>query len=402
MMKLSCGDVSQAVTQARLMYSVARSCSVRSEAPACAAVGGQDREAPGGGGYQRLADSTMTADSAARAPGRVPARSGGTDYARLSRSVRQAGLMDRRTGNDVWRIAVTVVLLAAGWVGVVLAGNSWWQLALAVYLAVMFTQIGFLGHDAGHRQICASRRLSYLLGTLLGNLGVGLSFGWWVAKHNRHHANPNTDGADPDIMMRALALTAGQASSSRGVLRLVYRCQAFLFFPMLLGEAFSVHAASIRALASRAGQQRMTEAVLLAVHFAAYLTVVFLVMSPGKAVLFILIQQGLFGVYLGASFAPNHKGMPILRPQDEHDFLRRQVLTSRNIRGGWFTDLALGGLNYQIEHHLFPSMPRSNLRRSQPLIRDFCRQHGLPYREASLIGSYSEALRYLHDVGTGM
>lgn len=116
--------------------------------------------------------------------------------------------------------------------------------------------------------------------------------------------------------------------------------------------------------------------------------------------MFILLQQGLFGVYLGASFAPNHKGMPILRREDKHDFLRRQVLTSRNIRGGWFTDLALGGLNYQIEHHLFPSMPRPSLRRSQPLIREFCQHHGLPYCQASLVGSYAEALRYLHAVGT--
>jgi fatty acid desaturase len=105
-------------------------------------------------------------------------------------------------------------------------------------------------------------------------------------------------------------------------------------------------------------------------------------------------------VYLGASFAPNHKGMPILRQQDEHDFLRRQVLTSRNIRGGWFTDLALGGLNYQIEHHLFPSMPRPSLRSSQPLIREFCQQHGLAYCQTSLIDSYAQALRYLHAVGT--
>ena len=327
------------------------------------------------------------------------ARPGGSDYARLVSRGQQAGLMDRRTGHYAWRIAVTVFLLAAGWAAVVLAGNSWWQIVLAVYLAVMFTQVGFLGHDAGHRQICASRRLSYILGILLANLGIGLSFGWWVAKHNRHHANPNTEGADPDIMMRALAMTAGQAGSSRGVSRIVYRCQAFLFFPMLLGEAFSVHAASIRALSSRARQHRLAEAALLAVHFAAYLGVVFLVLSPVKAVVFILIQQGLFGVYLGASFAPNHKGMPILRREDNHDFLRRQVLTSRNIRGGWFTDLALGGLNYQIEHHLFPSMPRPSLRRSQPLIREFCQQHGLPYCQASLIGSYAEALRYLHAVG---
>jgi fatty acid desaturase len=342
----------------------------------------------------------MTADSGARASDEALDSSGGSDYARLSRAVRQAGLMDPRTGNYGWRIAITVVLLAAGWAAFVLVGNSWWQLALAVFLAVMFTQVGFLGHDAGHRQICASRRVSYLLGILLANLGIGLSYGWWVAKHNRHHANPNTEGADPDIMMRALAMTAGQAGSSRGLSKIVYRCQAFLFFPMLLGEAFSIHAASIRALSSRARQHRLPEAALLAVHFAAYLAVVFLVLSPVKAVVFILVQQGLFGVYLGASFAPNHKGMPILRQKDKHDFLRRQVLTSRNIRGGWFTDILLGGLNYQIEHHLFPSMPRPSLRRSQPLIREFCQQHGLPYCQTSLIGSYAQALRYLHAVGT--
>ena len=307
--------------------------------------------------------------------------------------------MDRRTGNYAWRIAITVGLLAAGWAGFVLLGNTWWQLGIAVFLAVMFTQIGFLGHDAGHRQITPSRRVSYLLGILLGNLGVGLSFGWWVSKHNRHHANPNTEGADPDIMMSALAFTPGQAQSSRGLARITYRCQAYLFFPMLLGEAFSVHVASIRALVSKARQHRLAEGALLAAHFAAYLTVVFLVLSPVKAVVFILIQQGLFGVYLGASFAPNHKGMPILRREDEQDFLRRQVLTSRNIRGGWFTDIALGGLNYQIEHHLFPSMPRPSLRLSQPLISEFCREHGLPYCEASLVGSYAQALRYLNAVG---
>jgi fatty acid desaturase len=323
----------------------------------------------------------------------------GSDYARLSRAVRQAGLMDRRTGNYAWRIAVTTALLAAGWAAFILIGNSWWQLATAVFLAVMFTQIGFLGHDAGHRQICAARRPSYILGLLLGNFGIGLSFGWWVAKHNRHHANPNTEGADPDVMLRALAMTPGQAAASRGVTSVVFRYQAFLFFPMLLGEAFSVHAASIRALSSRPRRHRWAEAALLAAHFAAYLTVVFLVVSPVKAIVFILVQQGLFGVYLGASFAPNHKGMPILRRDDEPDFLRRQVLTSRNIRGNWLTDLALGGLNYQIEHHLFPSMPRPNLRRSQPLISEFCHQHGLPYTQASLLGSYAQALRHLRAVG---
>jgi fatty acid desaturase len=278
-------------------------------------------------------------------------------------------------------------------------GDSWWQLAVAVFLAVMFTQVGFLGHDAGHRQILSSRKASYIIGILHGNLGIGLSYGWWVGKHNRHHAHPNQQGTDPDIMLSVLAFTEPQARAGRGLSRLAFRFQAYLFFPMLLLEAFTLHVASVRALTSRAPRYRAWETGLLSVHVAGYLTAVFLILSPAKAMVFILVQQGLFGLYLGCSFAPNHKGMPILDATGRSDFLRRQVLTSRNVRGGWLTDLALGGLNYQIEHHLFPSMPRPNLRRAQVLIEAFCHQQGLPYCQTSLAGSYAQALRHLNAVG---
>ena len=328
-----------------------------------------------------------------------PATQRRSDYSRLSRQIRQAGLLERRPGYYFWKISATAALLAAGWAAFVVAGDSWWQLAVAVFLAVMFTQVGFLGYDAGHRQIFGSRRASYVFGVLLGNVGIGLSYGWWVDKHNRHHAHPNQEGVDPDIAAGALAFTGAQARASRGVGRLAFRYQAYLFFPMLLGEAVSLHVASISALASRPARRRSWEAVLLGVHVSGYLAVVFLVLSPVKAMVFILVQQGLFGLYLGCSFAPNHKGMPILGATDQSDFLRRQVLTSRNVRGGWLTDLALGGLNYQIEHHLFPSMPRPNLRRSQPLIEAFCQQQDLPYCQSSLAGSYSQALRHLTAVG---
>ena len=91
--------------------------------------------------------------------------------------------------------------------------------------------------------------------------------------------------------------------------------------------------------------------------------------------------------------------MPILDAEQAADFLRRQVLTSRNIRGGPFIDVALGGLNYQIEHHLFPSMPRANLRRAQPVVRQFCAERGIPYLECSAPASYAAAVRHLHAVG---
>jgi len=328
-----------------------------------------------------------------------PAARHGSEYAQLSRQVKQAGLLERRPWYYIWKITVTAVTLAAGWAAFVLVGDSWWQIAVGVFLAAVFTQVGFLGHDAGHRQIFGSRRANYVIGVLFGNLCIGLSYGWWVGKHNRHHAHPNQEGADPDIMLSVLAFTTAQARASRGLARLAFRFQAYLFFPMLLLEAFTMHVSGIRSLASRDSRYRRWEAGLLAVHVAGYLTAVFVVLSPAKAVVFILVQQGLFGLYLGSSFAPNHKGMPILDATDRSSFLRRQVLTSRNVHGGWLTDFALGGLNYQIEHHLFPSMPRPSLRRSQALIQEFCQQRGLPYCQSSLVGSYAQALRYLGHIG---
>lgn len=323
----------------------------------------------------------------------------GSEYAQLSRQIKQAGLLERRTSYYIWKTAVTAALLIAGWGIFVLIGNSWWQLATAAYLGVMFTQVGFLGHDAGHQQIFDSRRANYVLGILVGSLGIGFSWAWWVDKHNRHHAHPNTEGADPDIAVALLAFSEGQARAKGRAGRVIVRYQAYLLFPMLLMLAVSLQAASIRALISRDSRDRPLESALLAAHIVSYLAIVILVLSPVKAVVFIVMNQGFFGFYLGCSFAPNHKGMAVLAAGDQADFLHRQVLTSRNVRGGWLTDLALGGLNYQIEHHLFPSMSRPNLRRAQPLVAEFCRQRDVLYCQTTLLRSYAQALRHLRAVG---
>jgi fatty acid desaturase len=322
-----------------------------------------------------------------------------SEYTQLSRQVKQAGLLERRHGWYAARIGLNLALLAAGWVAIAIIGESWWQLLVAAYLGVVFTQLAFIGHDAGHRQIFRARRGNDLVGLVHANLLTGISFGWWVPKHNAHHTNPNHEDLDPDISITALAFTTDQASSRHGLIRLLARYQAWLFFPLLLLEAAHLHLASIKAIVRGSGRANTIEGLLLVAHLAGYLTALVLVLSPLQAIAFVVVQQGLFGLYLGCSFAPNHKGMPTLNDADQLDFLRRQVLTSRNVRGSRLVDFLLGGLNYQIEHHLFPNLPRPNLRRAQPLVRAFCTQHGLPYTEASLFGSYAQAFRHLHAVG---
>ena len=304
------------------------------------------------------------------------------DYAELRRRIRQEGLMDRRPRYYTIKIIIMAVLFAGGWAAFVALGDSWYQLLVAVYLAGVFGQLGFLGHEAGHRQIFRSRRANNVVGLVHGNLLIGLSFGWWTGKHNRHHAYPNQAGKDPDITIPVLA-----------------HYQAYLFFPMLLLEALSMHVISLRAVLSGPVRRRWLEGLLLVLHVAGYLTAVLLVLSWPRALAFIAIQQGLFGLYLGCAFAPNHKGMPVLSEEDSLDFLRQQVLTSRNVSGGRLTETMLGGLNYQIEHHLFPAMPRPALRRCRTVVRAFCAQVGLLYCEKGLVSSYSDVLRHLHAAG---
>jgi fatty acid desaturase len=323
-----------------------------------------------------------------------------SDYSQLSREIKDAGLLDRRPFYYWARIAVNVVLVAAAGVSLYLAHDSWWVLVVAVLWAVVSTQLAFTGHEAGHRQMFVSRRANELAGYLHGNLMIGLSYDWWVDKHNRHHRNPNQSELDPDIGTGAFVFSHDEAAKRGRIGKFAARWQAFFFFPLLALESLNLQVASIRAVAKTGARNRGVEAALLFTHVAGYLTLLFLTMSPLKALAFLGIHQALFGIYLGCSFAPNHKGMKMLTRDEELDFLRRQVLTSRNVTGGVPVGMLLGGLNWQIEHHLFPSMPRPNLRRAVPIVRSFCERQGLPYAEATLYASYRLAMGHLHDVGT--
>jgi fatty acid desaturase len=329
----------------------------------------------------------------------------GSDYAALVKTIREAGLFERRLVSYGIRGSLTLASYAGICAAIAWVGNSWYQMINAVVFGLVWGQLAFLGHDAGHQAIFGQRRWNDVLGRLLGNVLVGLSYGWWVDTHNRHHANPNHEDRDPDVGDGVLAFTDSQAAKRTGrVSRFIARRQASLFFPLLTLEGISLHVDSVASVVtdryrSARGGSRRSEALGLIAHAILYVALLLLVMSPEKAVAFAAVHQAVWGIYMGSTFAPNHKGMPIIARGDNLDFLRRQVLTSRNVRGGLLTDFALGGLNYQIEHHLFPSMPRGALRHAQPFVRAHCAALRVPYCETSLLGSYRAALAHLHAMG---
>lgn len=321
-------------------------------------------------------------------------------FEQLASRVRQAGLMNPTRGYFAFKIVSNLALMAACWVALLLIGDSWWQLAVSVGMAVAFVQTGFIAHDTGHKQISKAKWSSELLGMLHMNLLMGTAYGWWVSHHNRHHSHPNNLDRDPDTVRRQVIfhVTEMPVKGRTPLRRFVIRFQSVLFFVLLGQEAWRLHASGFRA--AKVGQLRFPrlELGLVVVHAALYATGVLLAMSPLKAIMFVLLNQALYGFYLGVVFAPNHKGMVVHRADVELDWLHRQVLTARNLRSNRFTDFMYGGLNYQIEHHLFPSMPRTNLRKVRPLVIEYCGEHGIPYYEVPVWRSYLEVARYLGKV----
>jgi fatty acid desaturase len=342
-------------------------------------------------------------DAVIRTTGRATGSRGVSDYTALADQIRSAGLLRRRYGY-YWAKLIGLPLAVIAALGVfVWIGESWWQLVTAAVFGVLFAQVAFLGHDAAHKQIFVSGRANDWASLIVGDLIVGMSYGWWRHKHSRHHANPNKLGADPDIDLPVIAVTPERAREGRSpVSRWVMAHQGAFFFPILLLEGVSLHASSVRRVFAREHvERRGWEIAMLTVRLVGFPVLVFVVLSPGIAAAFLAVQLGVFGFYMGASFAPNHKGMPIVPKDARLDFLRRQASTSRNIRGGRIIDVAMGGLNYQIEHHLFPSMPRPHLRRAAVIVQEYCRTHDVPYMSTGLFTSYAIVVRYINRVGLG-
>lgn len=319
------------------------------------------------------------------------------EYADLKRLVKEQGLLAKQPGYYALKIIAALGLLSLSLLFVVIIESPLLQTLNAILLAFAVVQIGFLGHDAGHRQIAHSLKRNDII-ALFSSFFMGSSRSWWITVHNEHHANPNDADLDPHISIPAIAFSQKEASAKEGLARFLVKYQAYYFIPLLLLEGLGMRLASIHFMFG-GGKVKypVLEPALMALHFLLYFSFLFYVIGGLGALAFIVVHQMLFGLYMGSVFAPNHKGMPMLDKSSPLGFLRQQVLTSRNIVGHPLTDLFYGGLNYQIEHHLFPNMPRNKLGEAQKIVRQFCLKHNVSYYETSALRSWKEILDSLHD-----
>lgn len=315
--------------------------------------------------------------------------------------VTQAKLFERR---PLWLLGQFILSIIGVGASVALATvvhHPLVTVATAVFAALCSLMAGYVMHDSGHRQSSRSTRVNDFLGFLSAS-SLGVSFYYWMDTHNEHHQNPNHEDDDPDVTVPLVAYSQRQVlDQRRAAFRWVITKQVWLYIPLLSLIPYSKRYWGLRYLIveKRPVTRLMClDAALVLVWHIVYYGGLLWILGPVHALWFSLVHQALIGCFFGAVFAPNHKGMPMIERGQNPDFFTKQVITARNFPAPRCIDFLFGGLNYQIEHHLFPNMPRYNLRRASIITKQFCRERNIPYYETSLFQSYYEVYALLRDV----
>lgn len=280
--------------------------------------------------------------------------------------------------------------------------NPFVILIAAVLMGLFWQQCGWLAHDFLHHQVFNFRPLNNAFGILIGNIFQGFSVSWWKNKHNHHHAVPNvTDapsGGDPDIATTPILFWSEKLIEQENLEefpRWMLRNQAILYWPIMCMARSSWLLQSMTYHIQKRNPYFTptwlfySELGGLAIHHFLYFTLLYKigVSSIVNAILFQVVAQSMGGLFLSCVFTVGHNAMDVLTEKEmrQVDFVRLQARTTRNVTPHWFTDWFCGGLNYQVEHHIFPSIPRHNLPTVAKMFRQFCHKHSVPYTSEGLI-----------------
>ena len=318
-----------------------------------------------------------------------------TAYARLKAEIKAAGIL-RRSYSFYLPL---ILVIFSGY-----ALSAWAIIAWDAYLPLLMACLGFtfftvqlagLMHDAGHRAVFSSIRLNNLLGWTT-TAAIGMVFSNWTERHNRHHAHPNQQDADPDMEIPFLALSPGDYAAKDAFQRMATRWQAYYYYPLGALVGFSNRLGSITYFLRNRSRANLARFAVYVPGMIVLFAGPFIVFPLEKALFVFFVVHVTTGLYLASCFAPNHKGMRTFPSDASVSFLQQQVETSRNVRGGWLTDLLLVGLNHQIEHHLFPSCPRNKLPLLNEYVKRTCEEQGIDFCEVSFLRTNQTLVKHLH------
>jgi fatty acid desaturase len=298
-------------------------------------------------------------------------------------------------GRVPWRWAASLALHLGLLVAGIAFADRWpgaaglWLAALAAGFASV--QLGYLAHDLDHGHVTGNRRWLNALGLLCWNFLLGVSHDWWRDKHRRHHLDTHLPGRDPDLYA-LFGHEVASARALRGAHRWFVARQHWLFWPVTAFARIYFQALSLSHAVRLGGRRALVESCALLAHHAVFWGIAWSLLGT-RALAFGAVVLIVSGLYMGLAFATNHLGVPHAPGRGRGTLW--QAAHTRNIRCGRLGDYLLGGLNLQIEHHVYPWLPRARLRAARAGVQARCAAAGLPYREAGLWSALIEVQREL-------
>lgn len=311
------------------------------------------------------------------------------DYNRLRDQVTSLGLFKRTYWHYGWSAGFALGMLLLNMYAITLTDNVFIQALNAIIFGFFSVQLGMIGHDLSHGAVFKSPKVNRFFASVAWSLVGGLSENRWYEKHNQHHKGPNHIGHDPDVTIPFM-FTQKQIEVSSPFLRTwVLPYQYVLFWPSLVFIYPWNVTLGMRSYFKNPTPRVVMEIFFILIHFFVLLYIPFAYLPPLVAIIFFVVMFTTIGIYMGLVFAPNHKGMEELRSNETFHWAYQITLT-RNIYPSWIIFYLFGGLNFQIEHHLFPSMSRFNYKKACAAVQAFCVAKDLSYNQKTWTGSLHE------------
>jgi acyl-lipid Delta6-acetylenase / acyl-lipid (9-3)-desaturase len=340
------------------------------------------------------------------------------DLQDLDEQMERAGLYKTPVMSYVWYFS-TLAALFSLMIGCVYYtnGNFWLQLLGAVFLGVFWQQLSFVGHDFGHNSVTPSSLTDYIGGVFV-NSTYGVSAQWWKATHNVHHVVTNSVEYDPDVQY--LPLFAINTNLLRTFFshyhdkvftfgkwqRMLLSVQHYLYFPVMALARFNLYAQSIIYLLTAPAsdcRHRLSAIAATIFFFIWNAKIIMDLPDSGTRWAFLLISHAIAGIIhvqiTLSHFSMNtYNGFQEETLRDPDHFVKNQIRGSMNIECDPSMDWFGGGLQFQIEHHLFSRLPRHNLRQARDqFINPFLKKHGIKPVSAPFFESIGMVMKNLSE-----
>ncbi len=310
------------------------------------------------------------------------------DFDELKFKVRSLGLLERVPVRG--SIEMIAVIFSMGLVYVILFyhknlmdGSVGFAVGLGLFMSLVFTRAVFVSHDILHTQYFKNKRLSFKLSYPFSALILSNSSSWWDFKHNvNHHTWCNIVQKDVDILAFDGAFThkKGNKKWLKKMKYLVFWGAMFFMYPAFIVQSYNF---VIK-------RKKWGEFALMLLHWPVIWGSVFYFLPVAEALTVFTTLYLSLSAWLAFGFITNHLGCEVFDKEvgDTLSWMELQMRTSRSLKGGKFVHWFYGGLNTQIEHHLFPKAPRFHLLKIQKMTKEFAQKNGIAYFETTPLQAY--------------